>query len=403
MANGSEKRSLIIMSSVFLFVIAGTYIVTLLARGYRPGFDPNGNISLKSTGLLSATSQPKGASVYINDKLITATDQTVNLPPGNYLLKIIKDGYQSWQKNIAIKKEIVYQSDAQLFRSAPDLSPLTLSGAINSVISPDYTKIIYAVASASATPDNGLYLIELASAPLSLNKNTPRQLAPNFPGIDWSKATFTFSPNSQKVLVQFSNSNANYLIDLNSAVTQNSLLDVSASLPIISSEWQTQDQQLLQTRLDRLPKELRTLVATDSSKNVAFSTNDDKILYLAASDSAMPQNIITPPPAQSTQTQSRSIKKDNYYVYDLKDDTNFLIGAKKDIENPFWLPNTTNIVFANAQTVKATDYDSTNIVTLFAGNFSSGVVFPSADGSKIITLTSAYSGAPENLYAVTIR
>lgn len=403
MQNRSEKKSLLIILSVFSFVILGTYIVTLLARGYRPGVDTNGKVSLNATGLLSATSEPKSASVYINDRLVTATDETVNLPPGNYLLKIIKDGYQAWQKNVVIKKEVVYQSDAQLFRSSPDLRPLTLSGAINPIISPDYTKIVYSVASASASQDNGLYLIELASAPLSLNKNTPRQIAQNFPGVDWSKATFTFSPNSQQVLAQFNPASTNYLLDLNSPITQRTLLDVTARLPIINEEWKTQDKELLLTRIERLPESIKAIVSTDSAKNIAFSTADDRLLYLAATDSSLPKNIITPPPAQSTQTQNRDIKSGNYYVYDIKDDTNFLVGSQKDILNPFWLPNSTNIVFVANQTVKAIDYDNTNQVTLFAGHFNSNVVFPSADGSKIITLTSAYTGAPENLYAITIR
>lgn len=400
MGNRSEKKSLLIILSVFLFVIAGTYLVTLFARGYRPNFQGT-NLTLKATGLLSATSKPKGASVYIDDKLITATDDTLNLAPGNYLVKIVKDGYLSWQKSVNIKKEIVFQSDAQLFRSAPDLSPITLSGAINPVISPDYSKIIFSVASASATTDNGLYLVELNDILLSLTKNTPRQIAPNFPGVDWSKATFIFSPDSRQVLVGFPRLN-NYLLNLNSTISQQSLVDVTPRLTLIKADWKNQDQQLVQIKLDRLPPELKPLVSTSSAKSISFSS-DDKVLYLAATDSALPKNIITPPPAQSTQSQNRDLKKGNYYVYDLKDDTNFLIGSQSTVLNPFWMPNSGNVIFVENQTITAVDYDHTNKVTLFAGNFNPDVVFPWADGTKFITLTSAYTGAAQNLYAVTVR
>lgn len=400
MGNHSTKKSLLIIVSVFLFVIISTYIVILFARGYRPNLQGY-NLILNPTGILSATSKPKGASVYINDKLTTATDDTVNLSPGNYLLKIVKDGYLPWQKSIIIKKEIVYQSDAQLFRSAPDLSPITLSGSINPVISPDYSKIIYSVASASATQDNGLYLIELNNTPLSLSKNTPRQIAVNFPGIDWSKASFVFSPNSRQILATFSN--AVYLLNLDTPITKTSLSDITVRLPLIRADWKNQEAELIQIRLSHLPEKLKSLVSTQSAKYISFSSNDDKVLYLAATDSALPQNIITPPPAQSSQLQTRNLQQGNYYVYDIKDDTNFLIGSQNSILNPFWMPNSNNVIFVENQAITAVDYDNTNKVTLFAGNFNPQVVFPWADGTKIITLTSAYIGAAQNLYAVTIR
>ena len=403
MPHRSEKRSLIIVLSVFIFVILATYLVTLFARGYRPNYQPQNGLTLNATGLLSATSKPKSATVYIDDQLVTATDDTINLTPKEYRIKIAKDGYLPWFKTIKIKKEIVFQTDAQLFRSAPDLSPVTLSGAINPVISPDNSKIIYSVASASATTDNGLYLIELDNSPLSLTKNTPRQLAKNLPGVDWSKAEFSFSPNSRQVLASFGNLYPNYLLSFDTPINSRSLIDVTAKLSLIEKEWLTQENELIQIRLARLPKDLQPLVSTTSAKLISFSPGDDKVLYLAKNNSFIPANLITSPPAQSTQNQSRNLEKDNYYVYDLKDDTNFLIGSQDNIINPFWLPYSTNLVYVENQSIKAVDYDSTNKVTVFTGMFKSENVFPWADGSKIITLTSAYQGSAENLYAVTIR
>ena len=389
--------------SVFFFVCLGTYIVTLFARGYRPNFKPTG-LSLDATGLLSVTSKPKAASVYLDGSLITATDDTVNLSPGKYLLKIVKDGFLPWQKNIQLKKEIVYQSDAQLFRSSPDLRPITLAGAINPTISQDFSKIVFSVASASAVSDNGLYIIELTNSPISLNKNTPRQIAANFPGIDWSKANFLLSPDSQQILATFKNLNQSFLISLGNNITQRSLVDVTAQLSIIKTEWLNQDKELLQTKIDRLPKEIQPLVSTNSSQSISYSTAEDKVLYLATTDGQIPTNIINPPPAQSTQPQIRNILKNNYYIYDFKDDTNYLLGSFEAVKHPFWLPNSTNIVYTDDNhTIVATDYDTTNKITLFAGNFNPDIVYPSAEGDKIVTLTFAYNGAPENLYAITIR
>ena len=146
-----NRLSLILITSVSLFIILATYLISLFARGYR--FSLKDGFSSEPTGMISAVSRPKGASVYLDDKLITATDDTINLPPGVYQLKITKDGFLPWQKTVTIKPETVYQADIQLFSTVPNLKPITLTGAINPAVNTDNTKIIYAVASASATKD----------------------------------------------------------------------------------------------------------------------------------------------------------------------------------------------------------------------------------------------------------
>ncbi len=153
----------------------------------------------------------------------------------------------------------------------------------------------------------------------------------------------------------------------------------------------------------KIPTELQSLISTDSAQDIQVSASEDKILYLAQKDGNLVNEIITPPPAQSTQTQSRDVKQGNYYVYDLKDDTNFLIGSKEDIINPSWLVSSDNILFSNQQNIKVADYDGTNQQTLYVGNFDPKNVFPVIDGSKIMILISPYQGAPENLYTISIR
>lgn len=395
----SDRKSLAVMAFVFSLVIFGTLGISYLARGYQISFR-KGPV-LTSTGLLSVTSKPKSASVYINDRLTTATDDTLNLPPGEYNVKITKDGYLTWQKNVQIKKEVVFQTDAQLFRSAPDLKPITYAGAINPAISPDGNKIIFAVASASASQDNGLYLVELTDNPLLINKNIPHQISPNYPGIDWSQAKFEFSPDSRQFLANFPNDI--YLLSLDLPITAGSLLDITPQLDSVKQEWQSQTDQIIRAKIDKLPVSIRPLISTASANHISFSPSEDKILYLAIKDGNLPQNIITPPPAQSTQPQHRQIKSQNYYVYDLKDDTNFLIGPITDINQPQWLPASNNIIYNVSDKIKVIEADATNLQTVFVGKFDQNNIFVSADGNKIITLTSAYQSAPENLYAITIR
>ena len=401
MGKNSNQRSLFILLSVASFIVISTYIISLIARGYR--FSTKDGLVLKATGMISAISRPKGASVYVDDKLTTATDDTINLTPGVYSLKINKDGFLPWQKTITIKPETVYQADIQLFSAVPDLKPLTLTGAINPASNIDNTKIVYAVASASATKDNGLYLIESNGLPISLIRGISRQLSPNTATINWSKFIFTFSPNSREILATSLDTKTNYLLNLDTPIQPTKLTDDTDKLSTIKQDWQTQTTVLLTAKLDRIPKEIQTLVATSSAKDLQFSSDENKILYLAQLDGNITKNIITSPPAQSTQNQNRAVKKDNYYVYDIKDDTNFLLGNKNDLSNPNWLPNSNNIVYVQNQNLNVIDYDGTNRQTLFSSNFDPSCVYPWVDGSKIVILTSPYPSAPANLYTISIK
>ena len=161
--------------------------------------------------------------------------------------------------------------------------------------------------------------------------------------------------------------------------------------------------QLINSKLAKIPTSLQELISTASAQDLQFSASEEKILFLAQKDGDLETNIITPPPSQSTQKQSRDIKQGNYYIYNLKDDTNFLIGSKNDILNLSWLDSSDNIIFTNQQDIKVADYDGTNQQTLFIGSFNPSMVFPMPGGSKITTLISPYSGAPENIYTISIK
>lgn len=401
MSKNSTSRSLIIFTSVAFFILISTYFISLFARGYR--FSIKNGFTLNPTGIISAVSKPKGASVYIDDKLITATDDTINLSPGIYSLKINKDGFLPWEKTITVKPETVYQADIQLFSAVPDLKPITLTGAINPSINSDNSKIVYAVASASATKDNGLYLMESSALPLSLLRSDSQQLSSNTATINWADFTYTFSPNSRQILATNSKSNINYLISLDTPISTQKLTDITDELKDIYTEWQTQTSLIMNTKLNRIPKEIQPLIATESAQYLQFSSDDNKVLYLAQNDGQITPDIITPPPAQSTQTQHRQIQAGNYYVYDLKDDTNFLIDSKDNLGQIFWLPNSNNLVFVQDQDLKVIDYDGTNKQNIFSENFDTNCVTPWNDGNRIIILTSAYPSAPKNLYTISVR
>src|SRR3972149_885511 len=126
----------IILVAVFLTVFG---LVVAYARGYRFDFDQK---SLIPTGIISASSYPKAAKIYVDDVLKGVTDTNLTLSPGEYKVDIKKEGYTSFSKKITLKGELVATLDALLFPLNPTLSPLTNLGVIKAVSMGDTEKVI---------------------------------------------------------------------------------------------------------------------------------------------------------------------------------------------------------------------------------------------------------------------
>ncbi len=420
----STKRSWLAIAFLFTFIAVGVAGASYFIRGYRPDIK---NHILTSTGLLVANSQPRGASVFVNDKLVTATDDTVDLAPDEYRVKIVKDGFLPWEKTIAIKKEIVKQTEAHLFKNAPDLKPITSVGAINPTTSPDGAKVVYAVASASAQTKNGVWVNDLSSQPLNIARNDNWQIARNGIQQNWEDAQYVWSPDSKQVLAYFIVNDAvqaAYLLPADRLTDADQLRDVSFNLNSTIAQWEQEKQELLEAKIKGFPKELYEM-ATNSAKLITFSPNEEKFFYLTTEDITLPDNIFPHPPARSDQPEQRELKANSLYVYDLKEDTNFLLGdAEKlninldmlkegesivdrlqrlNFQPVYWLATSRHVTFLNDNRIKVIEYDATNEQTLFAGPFINGFAYPWPDGNRLLILTSLYSDLPPNLYAVTIK
>ena len=101
------KKTLATTIIVLLMVSLVAYGFILYGKGYRLNLSGKGTKILAGTGLLVLTSTPNGAKAYVNDDLTTATDDTINLPPGDYDVRIEKDGYYPWKKHVTVKNEAV--------------------------------------------------------------------------------------------------------------------------------------------------------------------------------------------------------------------------------------------------------------------------------------------------------
>ena len=302
---------------------------------YAQGYRPTKAGTIRGTGLLSANSFPTAAEVYINGKLTTATDNTLNLDPGSYDVEIKKDGYHTWSKKLAITAELVTETNAQLFPTSPSLDPLTYTGALQAIPGPDGTKIAYTVASASAVAKNGLYVQDLTSSPISLNK-TARQIARTETGYDYTNCSYTWSPNGSEILVSFAKTSNHILLDTTQFNDLATLKDVTVRLPQILSEWELELARQERVQLMKLP-DFMASVATESATNLYFSPDNKRLLYQATAPAEIPSGLVPAVPSSSTQVETRALQTGSWYVYDLKEDKNFLLTEGK-LPEPSLIP-----------------------------------------------------------------
>lgn len=391
------KRALL-FSAVSLAILVVSYLLIQLAKGYRPDFSRR---TLKPTGLLVATSIPDGAQVFVDGKLKSATNNTISLAPGEYDVEIKKDGFSTWKKHLQIEKELVVKTEAYLFPLVPDLKALTFTGALNPVLSPDGTKVVYAVEGAEIEK-NGLWILDLPDLPFGRIRE-PRQIVRSAPrGRNFAKADYLWSPDSKKILVSLGKEN--FLLDQGSLTPATALIDVSENLHIINRQWEDERSKREEQKLKKLPEELVEIIK-NTTTDINFSPDETKILYTATGSATLKDELIPPVPAASTQEQERKLEPGQIYIYDIKEDRNFRIAEERKDFKVLWFPTSKHFLLVEPGKVQIIEYDAANLVTVYSGPFDDLYAFPWPNGNKILVLTllSGEEDTLPNLYAVSLR
>lgn len=397
------RRQFIISLSIFVFLVLATVIVVIFGKGYRFGFDKN-KIALAGTGLLVAKSVPDGAQVFVNGHLTTATDNTINLFPDQYSIRIYKEGYFPWEKKIKIQKEVVAKAEALLFPTAPKLESITASGVENPSLDPSQTRIAYTVASQSSALKNGVYVLDMSSRPILTLQSSSTQVA-NDTLDSFSKAQLSWSPDGQELVATISASASNaaaadttYLLDANSF--NESPIDITATLIGVHNTWEKDILEKDQSRLATLKTKLLTMT-TQNFNIIAWSPDETKILYFASQSATLPIIIQPRLIGIDSTAEERTLREKDIYVYDIKEDKNFKLDVDRDLQ---WFSDSKHIIYVHDKKIEIMDYDGTNATTIYAGPFVDNYVFPWPNGSKMVILTNLGNPAIlPNLYTISLK
>jgi len=191
----TTRRILYIFFTIAFLIIAPMMI--FYAAGYK--FNLSG-VKFQKTGAFIIDSKPKGAKIFINDKLqqtffkklfsyegslIKTPAKIKNLLPGEYNLRLEYEGYWPWQKKLTIYPGTsTYAEDIYLFKK--NLPVLLLQGKINNV---------------QLSPDNNKLMILTDEQIIIMESNNEKQITlPNIHHYP-TDTTYAWSPSSKKILL----------------------------------------------------------------------------------------------------------------------------------------------------------------------------------------------------------
>ncbi len=379
----SKRFLLAILLIIVIAAVAGVAI--FLVKGYR--FSPQTG-KITGTGIISITSVPDQASVYLDDHLTTATNDNIeSLVPKKYNVKVVKEGYIPWEKEIEVREGLVEELEITLFPAIPTIYPLTFNGVYNPVLSPDNEKVVFAVP--GVEKKGGVWVWSFASTgPINIGRTSgPLQVSLPQIGIDYTKATFRWSPDSTQIMVT--------LPDRTLLLDQDRLndlpRDITAILQPTLRTWDEEEKTQNTSRVVAIQDQEIRKVAS-SSAYLRPSLDETKLLYQEAS--------------------GKSFK-----VADLVDKKTYDLQA---IENVQWLPTSSHLVViepegtsspnpaspsATLSKISVMEYDGGNKQVLFVGNFDPKSVFPWPDGSRVMIVSSMPTPTAKepNFYGINLK
>lgn len=391
-----SKRFLITVATV-IFIATVAIAAVYLSKGYTFSATEK---KLKGTGIITVTSIPDGASVYVDGHLTTATNATLSqLSPKTYEIKLVKEGFISWEKKIEVKEGLVSEVKATLFPALPTIYPLTFNGAINPILSPDSQKLAFAVplvSDARTRQKGGIWVWTMSSQPLALNRSAePHQILVSSTELDFSKATFRWSPDSKQLLVTLQQTGIlgdagqrNYLVNFDSLTQQADLKDITPLVANTLKGWED-DQKVKDDAKLSLISNMKIRQTASDSASLSWSPDETKIIAGGI------KGQVTPTPAGTTILKG-------FKVYDLLTNQDFDMPEAKAY---IWLPDSRHVILVQEDKISITDFDGSNVAAIFAGKFKGIDVFPWSDSSRLMVLTSfnTPTASVPNLFGINLK
>jgi len=376
---------------IIILILGSTTLLYLFLAGWRPSFiftESSPTFEVKQTGMISAKSDPQGANVYLDGKLLTATNNTLSgIEPGKHRLRIVKNGYVDWEKEIEVFAELVTDITAVLITQTPRIEPLTNTGAKTPTLSHSLEKIAFF---SKDTESPGVWVQDLNGSALNIFRNSAKNILKDNNFITYSNGkSLTWSPEEDQLLIELENQKF-YLLD----ISTNNVTPVNKPEEL-KQIWK---DKINQKRVDfitqlNLPEEI---IKIASANDTLWSPDNKKFLY-----------------------KTEENEKFVYKIYNMEKP--LPIGEKtettvfeylKDSEQPkiSWYSDSFHLILTEFYTesekkgkISIVRIDGTNKIEIYNNTLFSNIVYSTPAGDKLIILTSFKSSGQSDLYTLGIK
>jgi len=370
--------------ATLLFIVTLSTLLILYAKGYS--LDINDG-TLKRSGILLIKSIPDGAKIFKNGKLVDVTNTSLaNLEPKTYKIRLEKEGYRSWDKEVLIKEELVTEIKALLVVKTPSLTPLTNTGIINPTFSNYGDNIIYYSSSKGKT---GLWFMPLTGSNASfISRNTPRLIASDPSGEIFTESkVLAFSPDNDQVLISLGKDKEEKVFLLSTEKLNKEPLETPSDTESIMKSWGEEiekERKQLVKRL-KIEPEMKEWALQRTSR---FSPDQTKFLYSFEESNEVEYRVYN-----TTKPLGVGGKADN-----------LVLRTNKDRELTItWHADNRHLIIVEEEKINLIEIDGCNQTLVFNGLLSSQNVYPTPDGNGLIALTTFSSFEEPNLYVIRLN
>ena len=369
-----SKRFIVsIITLVAIVFLAGVAI--FLAKGYTFSAKEK---RIVGTGIITISSEPDAASVFLDGHLTTATNTTIaSLPPKNFTIKVVKEGFIPWEKQILVKEGLVTEVKVTLFPAIPTIYPLSYNGVASPTLSPDGGKLAYIVPlvteqNSSRNKKAGIWVwTQMRNQPISFARSAePHQIAQSTI-TDFSKATLKWSADSKQVLATVGTNN--YLLE---ADRLNS--DPRDITPILSATLKGWEEDIHSKEESRILEIKDMNLRQTASSSAVLKWSPDETKFMAGT------------------------KETDLKIYNLEDKKEYTL---PEARSHIWLPDSRHVILVSEGTISIVDFDGTNKAIIYAGSFQDDFVFPWLDSSRLVIISSfpTPTASEPNLYGINLK
>lgn len=377
-----SKRFIITIGTLIIIGVAAT-VAIFLAKGYTFSTQEK---QIIGTGIITITSTPDAASVFIDGHLTTATNATVSsLSPKEYTVKVQKEGFIPWEKKVQVREGLVTDLKVTLFPAIPTIYPLTVTGVKNPLLSPDSSKLAYIVPSGKKA---GVWVWTFESdQPIAFARGAePHQIAETRL-VDYSDAKLKWSPDSKQVLATVGNNN--YLLEDNGLNSEPR--DITPTLTSTLNTWNDDIKTKEESRILTI-KDLDSRKVASSAATLKWAPDETKFMF---SEKGKVQTA----KSELEETDESGI---TFKVYDLDTKNQYDV---PDARAHIWLPDSRHVILVEQEQVSIVDFDGINKAVIYAGKFEDSFVFAWPDSSRLVIISSfpTPTASEPNLYGINLK